>query len=128
MALAAPEAWSTTGEFLRFLPFIVFIIFALGETEVWPRLIQAVAAIVVLWLLDDWVQIFTGYSVAGAMEKERVSGIFGAQHLKLGPVLAVLAPFVLLTARMLFGRRGLDRSRLCSCCCRFCWPAHAPHG
>jgi O-antigen ligase len=63
--------------------------------------------IVVLWLLDAWVQIHTGYSIAGPREAERLSGIFGAGNLKLGPVLAVLSPFVLNAARERFGVRGL---------------------
>ncbi len=60
-----------------------------------------------LWLLDAWVQILTGYSLGGAMSSERLSGIFGADNLKLGPVLAVLSPFVFVAARERFGLRGL---------------------
>ncbi len=67
----------------------------------------AVAVVVALWVIDAYVQMITGYSLGGAAEAERLSGIFGAGNLKLGPVLAVLSPFVLVAARDRFGWRGL---------------------
>jgi O-antigen ligase len=73
----------------------------------WPLLVDAGAAIVVLWLLDAWVQILTGWSLGGAETADRLSGIFGAGNLKLGPVLAVLSPFVFVAARRRWGWRGL---------------------
>ena len=54
-------------------------------------------------MLDALRADATGYSLGGAAERERLSGIFGADNLKLGPVLAALAPFVLLAARARFG-------------------------
>jgi O-antigen ligase len=63
--------------------------------------------LVALWALDAWVQILTGHSLGGQAEPLRISGIFGADNLKLGPVLAVLSPFVLWSARIGFGRAGL---------------------
>jgi O-antigen ligase len=105
---AAPEkSWSTVGVLLRFLPFALFATMALRNAALWPRLIAAAASVVVLWLLDAWVQILTGYSLAGPMSAERLSGIFGAENLKLGPVLAVLSPFVFVAARARFGWRGI---------------------
>jgi O-antigen ligase len=101
------KSWSTVRDLLRFLPFVVFACLTLRSAVLWPRIVQGIAAIVVLWLLDAWVQAFTGYSIAGLAEKERLSGIFGAGNLKLGPVLAVLSPFVLSAAGAVFGRRGL---------------------
>ncbi len=106
-AIAPGKTWSTVAGLLRFLPFALFAVLALRNSDVWPQVECAVAAIVVLWLLDAWVQIFTGYSIAGAMEAERLSGIFGAGNLKLGPVLSVLSPFVLVAARDRYGGRGL---------------------
>jgi len=106
-SVASSKSWSTVATLLRFLPFAAFAVLALRDARVWPRIVQAVAAVLVLWLLDAWVQAFTGYSLAGAAEKERLSGIFGAGNLKLGPVLAVLAPFLLVAARDAFGLRGL---------------------
>ena len=106
-AIAPAKTWSTVAVALRFLPFALFAVMLLRDSDLWPQIECAVAAIVVLWLLDAWVQIFTGRSIAGAMEAERLSGIFGAGNLKLGPVLAVLSPFVLSAARDRYGGRGL---------------------
>ena len=106
-AIAPDKSWSTVAILLRFLPFVLFACLTLGDAAVWPRILAGVGMIVVLWLLDAWVQIFTGYSLAGATDSERLSGIFGADNLKLGPVLAVLSPFVFAAARARFGWRGL---------------------
>ena len=106
-SVAPEKTWSTVAVLLRFLPFTLFVCIGLRRTDIWPRIVAACAAITVLWLLDAWVQIFTGYSLAGAMSDERLSGIFGAGNLKLGPVLAVLSPFVFVAARERFGWRGL---------------------
>jgi O-antigen ligase len=106
-AVAPEKSWSTVAALLRFLPFALFARLALRNAAWWPRLIDACAAIVVLWLLDAWVQILTGWSLAGAETADRLSGIFGAGNLKLGPVLAVLSPFVFVAARRRWGWRGL---------------------
>ena len=106
-AIASEKSWSTVAVLLRFLPFVVFACLTLRDAAVWPRIIAGIAMVVVLWLLDAWVQIFTGYSLAGATDGGRLSGIFGADNLKLGPVLAVLSPFVFAAARARFGWRGL---------------------
>ena len=106
-AVEPGRTWSTVASTLRFLPFALFVDWALRDARHWSTFITAVAAIVVLWVLDAYVQITFGYSLGGAAEAERVSGIFGAGNLKLGPALAVLSPFFLLAARERFGRRGL---------------------
>lgn len=106
-AVAPSKTWSTVGVLLRFLPFVAFAVIALPSASSWARTMQAIAAVVALWLLDAWVQIVTGYSIGGAMEAERLSGIFGADNLKLGPVLAVLSPFVFCAASERWGARGL---------------------
>jgi O-antigen ligase len=106
-AVAPERSWSTVGTLLRFLPFAAFAAIALREVAIWPRIAAGAAALVTLWLLDAWVQILSGYSLAGAMSSERLSGIFGADNLKLGPVLAVLSPFVFVAAQAKWGWRGL---------------------
>jgi O-antigen ligase len=106
-SVAAEKSWETVGVLLRFLPFAVFACFGIRDAALWPRVVAGVAMLDVLWLLDAWVQILTGYSLGGAMSSERLSGIFGAENLKLGPVLAVLSPFVFVAARERFGWRGL---------------------
>jgi O-antigen ligase len=105
--IAAGKTWATVASTLRFLPFAVFVGWALKEARIWPTVTTAVGAVVSLWILDAYVQMTTGYSLGGAAEAERLSGIFGAGNLKLGPVLAALSPFVLLAARARFGWRGL---------------------
>ncbi len=105
-SVAPDKTWSTVSVLLRFLPFALFACIGLRHADIWPRITAACAAIAVLWLLDAWVQIFTGYSLAGVMSAERLSGIFGT-NLKLGPVLAVLSPFVFVVARERYGWRGL---------------------
>lgn len=106
-AVSPAKTWSTIASLLRFLPFALFAVWAMREAQRWSAAWTAVAMVVSLWILDAFVQILTGYSLGGAAEAERLSGIFGAGNLKLGPVLAVLSPFVLLTARDRFGWRGL---------------------
>lgn len=106
-AVAPEKSWSTVAVALRFFPFVLFACLALRKTAWWPLLVDASAAIIVLWLLDAWVQIFTGWSLGGAETADRLSGIFGAGNLKLGPVLAVLSPFVFVAARRRWGWRGL---------------------
>ena len=107
-AVEPGKTWSTVATTLRFLPFALFAIWALRKSaSPWAAMVAAVAIVAALWALDAYVQMSTGYSLGGAAEKERVSGIFGAGNLKLGPVLAVLSPFVLVAAHARFGWRGL---------------------
>ncbi len=106
-AVEPAKTWSTIAGIVRFLPFAWFACWALRDRACWPLVITCVAAIVSLWVIDAYVQMLFGHSLGGAAEAERVSGIFGAGNLKLGPVLATLSPFVLLAARSRFGLRGL---------------------
>jgi O-antigen ligase len=106
-SIAPGKSWSTVGGLVRFLPFAIFACVGLRDARLWPRITLAIGAILALWLLDAWVQAFTGYGIAGAPDPDRLSGIFGAGNLKLGPVLAVLSPFLLAAARARFGRTGL---------------------
>lgn len=106
-AVEPRHTWSTIAGSVRYLPFAIFVVLGLGEARMWRGVQAAVAAVLLLWLLDAWVQMATGYSIAGPAERERLTGVFGAGNIKLGPVLAVLSPFLLLTARARFGRIGL---------------------
>jgi O-antigen ligase len=106
-AVEPSRTGSTIASTLRFLPFAAFVVWALRDARPWPATTLAIAVVVALWLIDAYVQIVTGYSLGGPAEAERLSGIFGAGNLKLGPVLAVLSPFVLLAARERLGWRGL---------------------
>lgn len=111
-AVAPQKSWSTVASILRFAPFVLFTAWALRDRRAWPGLTGAAAAIILLWVLDAWVQAGTGFSIGGPPERERISGIFGAGNLKLGPALAVLSPFLLLAARERHGRVALALAML----------------
>jgi O-antigen ligase len=106
-AIEPGKTWSTVAVTLRFLPFALFAAWALRRDASWPAVRTTVAVVVLCWVADAYVQMASGHSLGGAAEKERLSGIFGAANLKLGPTLAVLSPFVLLAARARLGRGGL---------------------
>lgn len=101
------KSWETVAADLRFLPFALFASYALRDAALWPRVQFLIALLVLLWVVDAWLQTLTGFSLGGVAEKERLSGIFGADNLKLGPVLATLSPFLLLAARVRFALTGL---------------------
>lgn len=106
-AVAPGKSWGTVAGILRFAPLGVYTCFAMRRSGKVRALYVATAAVVALWVADAWVQALTGYGLAGASDPERLSGIFGATNLKLGPALSALAPFLLWTARERWGRRGL---------------------
>ena len=108
VAAVAPERSALTVlALLRYGPLVLYAAWALrGEGRV-RTLTTAVAVLVALWTADAWMQALTGWSLRGAPEPHRLTGIFGAGDPKLGQVLAVLAPFVFAAARRRFGRRGL---------------------
>ncbi|WP_049623092.1 O-antigen ligase family protein [Frateuria defendens] len=106
-AVKPGKSWGTTAAALRYAPLGLYACFAIRRGDRLRALYAAVAAMVALWTLDAWVQALTGWSLGGRAEAERISGIFGADNLKLGPALGVLSPFVLWAARERFGRRGL---------------------
>jgi O-antigen ligase len=101
------KSWGTVGAVLRYAPLGLYACFAMRRQNKIEALYVAVAAVLALWVVDAWVQALTGWSLGGHAEAERVSGIFGADDLKLGPTLAVLSPFALWTARRYAGLRGL---------------------
>ncbi|HET6913064.1 MAG TPA: O-antigen ligase family protein [Rhodanobacteraceae bacterium] len=106
-AIQPGKSWSTVAAILRFAPFGYYVCFAVRRESRVRVLYSATGVIAALWALDAWVQILTGYSLGGHAEAQRISGIFGADDLKLGLVLAVLSPFVAWAARERFGRAGL---------------------
>ncbi|HEX5959868.1 MAG TPA: O-antigen ligase family protein [Rhodanobacteraceae bacterium] len=111
-AVDPARSWNNVAACLRFAPFGVYVCFAVRRESRLRALCLATGAVVALWALDAWVQALTGYSLGGHAEAQRISGIFGAHNLKLGPVLASLAPFVLWAARQQLGRGGLIAAML----------------
>jgi O-antigen ligase len=106
-AVAPGKSWGTVAGILRFAPLGVYTCFAMRRPGKVRTLYFATAAAIAVWVADAWVQALTGYGLAGASDPERLSGIFGATNLKLGPALSALAPFLLWAARERWGRRGL---------------------
>ncbi len=106
-SVAPGRSWLTVAGILRYVPLGVYACFSIRR---WPRLRAmyfASAVVVALWVADAWVQMLTGWSLGGHASPLRISGVFGAGNLKLGPVLASLSPFVLWAARERWGRTGL---------------------
>jgi O-antigen ligase len=97
-AVAPGKAWTEVAADLRYLPFLCFAVGAQRDADARRLVAGGAAAIVLLWLLDAVLQALTGLSLGGPSDPERLSGIFGAADLKLGGVLAVLSPLLLLPA------------------------------
>ncbi|UXI69017.1 O-antigen ligase family protein [Tahibacter amnicola] len=106
-AVAPGKSWGTVASALRFFPLGLYAAFAMRRAATVRPVETGVAIVVTFWLADAWLQAITGHSLGGAAEAERLSGVFGADNLKFGPVLATLSPFVLQAARQRWGRRGL---------------------
>ena len=105
-AVAPAKTWGTVAGGLRYAPFLVGAVLLLGGDGGALALLRWLAAIVVaLWTADALVQAATGWSLAGRLDGDRLSGIFGDENQKLGPVLAVLSPVLLLEALDRYGRR-----------------------
>lgn len=109
--LSAPDAaepgrtWGTVAAILRFAPFAFLIIAAARGRALWNTRATTLIGIVVLaWSFDALVQAATAWSLGGYLGSDRVSGVFGDDNLKLGPVLAVLSPFALDWLLRRFGR------------------------
>ncbi|MFC5436323.1 O-antigen ligase family protein [Rhodanobacter umsongensis] len=106
-AIMPGKSWSTVAALLRYAPLGLYGCFAIRREHKLQALYVAVALVLGLWCIDAWTQALTGWSLGGHAEAERVSGIFGADNLKLGPTLAVLSPFALWAARRRWGVPGL---------------------
>lgn len=106
-AIDPAHSFSSAAAYLRFAPYGVYVCFAVRRESRLNTLCLATGIVVALWALDAWVQALTGFSLGGHADAQRISGIFGAGNLKLGPVLASLSPFVLWAAKRRFGRAGL---------------------
>ena len=91
-ATAGNESFKSSAALIRFAGFCA--LGAVLSSAQHRRLQLVVALVLMLWILDASLQALTGWSLAGRLTADRLSGIFGADDLKLGPVLAVLSPFV----------------------------------
>lgn len=92
-----------TAKDLRYLPFLWLAAMAVSTARGRVIVGVGIATLAGLWTVDGLLQATTGASLGGPAHADRLSGIFGADNLKLGLVLASLSPFVLLPA----AKRGL---------------------
>ncbi len=104
-SLAADKSWMEVATDLRYLCFAMFCVDALSTTTARRTLVWWSAGLLLLWIFDALVQAAFGIGLGGALNTDRVSGIFGDDNLKLGPVLAVLSPIAILAALDRYGRR-----------------------
>lgn len=100
------KSWETVAGLARYVPLGVYACLVLRSASRLRALYTTVALVLAVWTLDAWLQALTGWSLGGQAQMERVSGIFGADNLKLGPALAVLSPFALWAGWQRFGHRG----------------------
>jgi O-antigen ligase len=105
-SLAPDKSWKEVAADLRYLPFALFCVDALSTTTARRTLLWWSGWLVSFWVFDALVQSVLGIGLGGALNADRVSGIFGDDNLKLGPVLAVLSPLPVLVALDRYGRRA----------------------
>lgn len=94
-AIDPSRSWGEVALDLRYLPMLWYFTDRLRDAPTQRRVQGGLALIVAVWLLDALVQLATGWSLGGAASPDRLSGIFGADHLKLGAMVAVLGVFLL---------------------------------
>lgn len=105
-AVEPRKAWLETAADLRYLPFGLYALAVLDTPVRRARFAWLVAIVVAFWTLDALAQAAFGTSLGGRLEGDRVSGVFGDDNLKLGPVLAVFAPALLVEVLHRYGRRA----------------------
>jgi len=92
------KSWSEVALDLRFLPFAMFAISALASSRARWLCLRLAALVIAFWTLDALFQAAVGVGLGGVARGERITGIFGDDNLKLGQVLATLAPILLWAA------------------------------
>jgi O-antigen ligase len=100
------RAWREVLLDLRYLPFLWLVGMAVAPRRGRRIVFVGLGVIAGLWALDGALQSLTGWSLGGANSSDRLSGIFGADNLKLGLVLASLSPFALEAAAQRYHRTG----------------------
>ena len=103
---------------LRYLPFLWLAAMSVDRARNRQLVWVGIALIICFWTLDGLLQAvldfspalrlldICGVAVNPTMSADRLSGIFGAHNLKLGLVLASMAPFPLMAAHARFGVLG----------------------
>jgi O-antigen ligase len=105
-AVNGPRALRESLLDIRYLPFLWLVAMAVANDRGRRLTFGGIAVIAGFWLIDALVQAITGWSLGGAATADRLSGIFGADNLKLGLVMAALSPFLLTSVAQRFGMPG----------------------
>lgn len=105
-AIAGARAWREVLLDLRYLPFLWLVAIAVASRRGRAIVFVGIGLVALAWTLDGAVQAATGFSLGGVNSSDRLSGIFGADNLKLGLVLATLSPFALDAAARRFHALG----------------------
>ena len=105
-AIDTARAWREVAQDLRYLPFMWLVAISVASWRGRRIVFTGLALITLAWTLDAVVQATTGHSLGGRNTSDRLSGIFGAENLKLGLVLAALSPFALDAAARRFHAIG----------------------
>jgi O-antigen ligase len=106
-SVAPRKSWTEVAADLRFLPMLLFASAILSGARQVRIAAAGMALLLALWCADALVQATLGTGLGGAVRGDRLSGIFGDSNLKLGGVIAVLAPFGLLWIGRRCGARAL---------------------
>lgn len=104
-SLDPAKSWQTALTALRYAGLGAVAVLWYARAPRPDRLLQAVGLLMAAWALDALVQAALGVGLRGASAPDRLSGIFGADNLKLGPTLVALAPAAV-AAAALHGRRA----------------------
>jgi O-antigen ligase len=106
MLLSLPDSYdlkasgSAVAGFIRLYLAGLFIIWALSDQKQAALLVKLLAWLTAFWVADALFQAAIGHDLFGyARVPERLNGVFGERHLKLGNALPVLAPFLILALR-----------------------------
>jgi O-antigen ligase len=91
-SLDPAKSWQTALSALRYAGLGAIAVLWYARAPRPERLLQAVGLLLAVWWLDALVQALSGVGLRGASAPDRLSGIFGADNLKLGPTLVALAP------------------------------------
>jgi len=101
---AAPaKSWMEVALDVRYAPFFWFVRETLRAPGSIRIVLTASAALTMILLVDALIQAGFGHSLGGPLQADRLSGLFG-ENLKLGPVLAALAPLLVFPVLERFGR------------------------
>lgn len=102
-SVAPQKSWTEAALDLRYAPFLWFTRVTLGQSGSAGKLLAGLAVLTAILVGDALVQATIGMGLGGPLQADRLSGMFG-ENLKLGPVLAAVAPWLIIPVMARFGR------------------------